>query len=95
MNSVNDKCGGCTLAYRTNRCTDVLRAMNMIAKNMPITTKMRYGMVQGDRTSHYLMNKLLDVGSTQLITLHPRSRFFFFNFYVLTLLIIESKDILN
>lgn len=75
LDAVNDKCGGCALANRLGRCIDVLKSMNLVAGDVPITTKMRYGMHQGTRTAHYLMKRLVEAGVTQSITLHPRSRF--------------------
>lgn len=49
--------------------------MNFVANDLPITVKMRYGMFQGERTAHNLMRRIVDAGTAQLITLHPRSRF--------------------
>lgn len=74
------------LTNRPNRCLDVLRVMNMVANDVPITTKMRYGIHLKERTSHYLMSRILNDRSAQLITLHPRSKFCFSIFNILIVL---------
>uniref|UniRef100_A0A915DAX7 tRNA-dihydrouridine(47) synthase [NAD(P)(+)] n=1 Tax=Ditylenchus dipsaci TaxID=166011 RepID=A0A915DAX7_9BILA len=74
LDLINDKGAGCVLANRSNRLLDVLKCMNAVAKDVPISIKMRYGMKEGERTAHKVMERVARLGGSQLITLHPRSK---------------------
>ncbi|KAI1730193.1 dihydrouridine synthase (Dus) domain-containing protein [Ditylenchus destructor] len=74
IDSINEKGAGCSLGNKSNRLMNVLRCMNAAAEDVPVTMKMRYGIKEGERNTHYAMAKAAKIGGTQLITLHPRSK---------------------
>ncbi|KAH7729938.1 dihydrouridine synthase domain containing protein [Aphelenchoides avenae] len=48
LDMVNDKGGGCGLAFKSNRLIPVLKGMSQVMKDVPLTIKMRYGMREAE-----------------------------------------------
>ncbi|KAI6239617.1 TRNA-dihydrouridine(47) synthase [NAD(P)(+)] [Aphelenchoides fujianensis] len=71
---VNEKGGGCSLANKSSKLLQVVRAMQAVIGDTPLTIKMRYGLKEGERTSHLTMKRIVDECPPQMITLHPRSK---------------------
>lgn len=78
LDIINEKGAGCALANRSNRLFESIYTMNKVAKDVPITVKMRYGIKEGQRTAHHTIKKIAHSGFANLISLHPRSKLFFF-----------------
>lgn len=75
IEAVNVKGGGCALFNRSSRLQQVLRAMQMVTRDVPLTVKMRYGLKDGERSAHHVMKRLCaDSCPPDLITMHPRSK---------------------
>uniref|UniRef100_A0A7E4UQF9 tRNA-dihydrouridine(47) synthase [NAD(P)(+)] n=1 Tax=Panagrellus redivivus TaxID=6233 RepID=A0A7E4UQF9_PANRE len=74
LDVVNDKGGGCALAERPGKLLKVVSAMSQVMKDVPLTLKMRYGIREGTREVHHVMNRLAKTCPPALITLHPRSK---------------------
>uniref|UniRef100_A0A915DUZ2 tRNA-dihydrouridine(47) synthase [NAD(P)(+)] n=1 Tax=Ditylenchus dipsaci TaxID=166011 RepID=A0A915DUZ2_9BILA len=74
MDLIKEEGPGCVLANQSEPLLDVLKCMNNVAKDVSVTMKMRYGMKTGDRTAHKVMGRVAQMGGSQLIALHPRSK---------------------
>ncbi|CAD5228781.1 unnamed protein product [Bursaphelenchus xylophilus] len=74
IDAVNDKGGGCALFNRSSKLSEVVHCMQNVMSETPLSVKMRYGLKEGERVAHKVIQKLVDGYPPQLITLHPRSK---------------------
>jgi tRNA-dihydrouridine synthase 3 len=72
---VNDKGGGCTLASRPNKLIQVVKTMQSVMGEIPLTLKMRYGMKNDEKTAHHIIKKIVETCPPQMLTMHPRSKY--------------------
>ncbi|VDK85425.1 unnamed protein product [Litomosoides sigmodontis] len=71
---INEKGGGCTLASRSNKLVEVMKAVSKVIGNVPLTVKLRTGTKENVYTAHKTIEKMVECCPPQLITLHPRSK---------------------
>uniref|UniRef100_A0A9J2PXF8 tRNA-dihydrouridine(47) synthase [NAD(P)(+)] n=2 Tax=Ascaris TaxID=6251 RepID=A0A9J2PXF8_ASCLU len=71
---INEKGGGCTLASRSNKLEEVMKAMSAVMGGLPLTLKLRTGLKENIYTAHQTIAKIVSTCPPQLITLHPRSK---------------------
>jgi tRNA-dihydrouridine synthase 3 len=62
------------LGNKPNKLIQVVKTMQSVMGEIPLTLKMRYGLHIGDRTSHNVMKKVVDACPPQMLILHPRSK---------------------
>ncbi|KAJ1367776.1 hypothetical protein KIN20_028765 [Parelaphostrongylus tenuis] len=70
---VNEKGGGCALTNRPSKMVEVLSAMKLVIKNVPLTVKLRSGL-KGVLTADETIRTMVAGAKPDLITLHPRSK---------------------
>lgn len=70
---VNEKGGGCALPNRPNKMIEVLSALKLVIKNIPLTVKLRAGL-KGALTADETIRTMVAAAKPDLITLHPRSK---------------------
>ncbi|KAK7483237.1 hypothetical protein BaRGS_00025530, partial [Batillaria attramentaria] len=63
---------GCALMGKITKYENIVRCMNSVI-DVPLTVKMRTGIMDGKNTAHTLIPRLRDAGAA-LVTLHGRSR---------------------
>ena len=66
--------GGSALLDQHNKLAKMLRGMNYVSGDTPVTVKIRTGTRDGHPTAHKLLARLVAAGHVQAITLHGRSR---------------------
>lgn len=66
--------GGSALLDQQGKLIKMLKGMNFVSGETPITVKIRTGTKDNNPTAQKLINKLIDHGDVQSITLHGRSR---------------------
>jgi len=66
--------GGSALLDQQNKLIKMLKGMNYVSGETPITAKIRMGTRDSHPTAQKLINKVIDHGDVQSITLHGRSR---------------------
>ncbi|CCX11323.1 hypothetical protein FPQ18DRAFT_292412 [Pyronema domesticum] len=66
--------GGSALLDQQGKLIKMLKGMNYVSGETPITVKIRMGTRDNHPTAQKLINKLIDHGDVQAVTLHGRSR---------------------
>jgi tRNA-dihydrouridine synthase 3 len=66
--------GGSALLDQQSKLINMLKGMNYVSGETPITVKIRMGTRDNNPTAQKLINRLIDHGDVQSITLHGRSR---------------------
>jgi tRNA-dihydrouridine synthase 3 len=66
--------GGSALLDQQSKLVKILRGMNYVSGGTPVTVKIRMGTKDSNPTAQKLINKVIDCGDVQAVTLHGRSR---------------------
>ncbi|KJH52747.1 dihydrouridine synthase [Dictyocaulus viviparus] len=71
---VNQKGGGCALPNRPGKMVEVLSALRLVMKDIPLTVKLRSGIKADVLTADETITSMVANSKPDLITLHPRSK---------------------
>ncbi|CDW56052.1 RNase T and Dus and Peptidase M1 domain containin g protein [Trichuris trichiura] len=73
LDLVCEKGAGCSLMKKTNRLSEVVRAMRSVINDLPLTVKLRTGIQKQKNIAHDVV-KVLEECDVDLVVLHGRSR---------------------